>query len=275
MSLLLQALQKAAKNRESSCTGAGRRGGSEPAAAARADRAARRRPPSSLEAARRGESRASRSSRIEEEDLFEPEELAAAPLLEPLAERFEPFATPSASSAQAATILRASETPTTGLGRLGARSPRAHLRRGWPACSWCFTAPTSISSFSIQQSLRGDLLSKPLAAQTPPPPDSADHAAAAHRRRTRHHTEPAAAAAPPAPATSGYAHASAYVARPPPRPRTPAASKPAPACTGDRNAEGPEAGAAPRCSGQPARTGHACAGNLRSPPSFCRCSPTA
>jgi hypothetical protein len=106
MSLLLQALQKAAKNRE---TGAPTPDavGSEPPEPERVESTL----PVELSVETPAEEKPSEPGlALEEEDLFEAEELAPATA----AERFEPFATPSASSAQAATILRASEMQTAG-----------------------------------------------------------------------------------------------------------------------------------------------------------------
>src|SRR6266850_1161429 len=99
MSLLLQALQKAAKNREGGAPAPEPTGGEQPPEPEHSESAL----PAELSVETPLEERpGERGLALEEEDLFEPEELAAAPATE----RFEPFATPSASSAQAATILR-------------------------------------------------------------------------------------------------------------------------------------------------------------------------
>jgi Tfp pilus assembly protein PilF len=181
MSLLLQALQKAAKNRESSAPAPtvepSPRPPSEPIELS----------PSSLgtEALPAEAALSEPELAIEEEDIFEPEELAAQ--LEPQAERFEPFASAAPDSARAASILRATETPTAG---------RLDWVRDHPVHTFAALAGVFMVFYGIYvylqlfhpALLRGDFLSKPFAAQTPPP-------------LTQPITPPpAAAATPPAPA---------------------------------------------------------------------------
>src|SRR5689334_3782282 len=110
MSLLLQALQKAAKNREAGATPVELpASASEPPAAESLEP-----PPAILPAAFAVEAQpegrpAEPELTLAEEDLFEPEEVPGE-----AAERFEPFgpAPAAASPADAAAILRAGETPT-------------------------------------------------------------------------------------------------------------------------------------------------------------------
>src|SRR5262249_12380025 len=116
MSLLLQALQKAAKNRE------GATPTPEPVEVepARPEPVERPLPGEPLERVVPGETLEAKPPRVdklkepelalEEEELFEPEEIPPAPA----SEQFEPFAAPAPSAAQAATILRASEEQTAG-----------------------------------------------------------------------------------------------------------------------------------------------------------------
>jgi Flp pilus assembly protein TadD len=110
MSLLLQALQKAAKNRESGMAPV-----EEPAAPSSPSPPPTLEPPAAilpsafaLDATKDTRSREPELT-LAEEDLFEPDE----PLPDDTAQRFEPFGTsPAASPADAAAILRASETPS-------------------------------------------------------------------------------------------------------------------------------------------------------------------
>jgi Tfp pilus assembly protein PilF len=159
MSLLLQALQKAAKNRETVAptsepveTEPSRPEPAESALAADLSvEAAPVQKPSEPELA------------LEDEELFGPDEIAPATATE----RFEPFAAPSPSSVQAATILRASETQTAGW---------VDWVRDHPVHTFAMVAGVFMVFYGTYvylqlfhpALLRGDFLSSPLAAKTPP-----------------------------------------------------------------------------------------------------------
>ena len=210
MSLLLQALQKAAKNRESSAPA--------PATEVPASPPSQPEPveltpsPSfSLESAPAEEMPRGPELAIEEEDIFEPEELAAAPLLEPQAERFEPFASSAPESARAASILRATEAPTSG--RLDwIRDHPVHTFAAVAGVFMVFYGAYVYLQLFHPALLRGDFLSKPFAAQTPPPPAQPIKPVPA----------PVAEATPPAPAP-----ASQTLPGPTPAAGSPAAGAPA------------------------------------------------
>jgi Tfp pilus assembly protein PilF len=168
MSLLLQALQKAAKNRESSAPAPAAEAAPSPPPLQPEPIELTPSPSFSLESAPTQEIPSEPELAIEEEDIFEPEELAASPLLEPQAERFEPFASSAPESARAASILRATETPTTG---------RLDWIRDHPVHTFAALAGVFMVFYGVYvylqlfhpALLRGDFLSKPFAAQTPPP----------------------------------------------------------------------------------------------------------
>ncbi len=161
MSLLLQALQKAAKNRETGAPAPDAVGG-EPPEPERAEST----PQVELSVETPTEEKPSEPGlALEEEDLFEPDELAPAAA----AERFEPFATPSASSAQAATILRASEPQTAGWVDW-VRDHPVHTFAALAGVFMLFYGTYVYLQLFHPAVLRGDFLSKPLAASTPPPP---------------------------------------------------------------------------------------------------------
>jgi Tfp pilus assembly protein PilF len=149
---------------------------------------------------------------LEEEDLFEAEELAAAPV----SERFEPFATPSASSAQAATIMRASDTQTTGWVDW-VRDHPVHTFAGLAGVFAVFYGGYLYLQLFHPAVLRGELWSKTLTANAPPP--QAQPVAPPPAPPPAVDT---AAAAPPAGQATGGAPAPGVAAA------TPASAKPAP-----------------------------------------------
>jgi len=161
MSLLLQALQKAAKNREAGAP-APDAVDSEPSEPERAETTL----PTELTVETPTEDKPSEPGlALEEEDLFEPDELAQATATE----RFEPFAAPSAStSAQAATILRASEPQTTGWVDW-VRDHPVHTFAGAAGVFAVFYGTYFVLQMFYPQVLRGEFFAKPLAATTPPP----------------------------------------------------------------------------------------------------------
>ena len=188
MSLLLQALQKAAKNRESSAP--------QPEAPPMppAPEPVMSELPSTF--ALEDDVKDELGPRepelsLEDEDFFEPEEVAPPPTP---AERFEPFAGP-ASSASAASILRASETPTSGWIDW-VRDRPVHSFAAVAGVFMLFYGSYVYLQLFHPAILRGDFLSKPLASTTPPPP-------------TQPITPPPAApsAAAPAPETAAVAGA--------------------------------------------------------------------
>ncbi|HTO44837.1 MAG TPA: tetratricopeptide repeat protein [Burkholderiales bacterium] len=160
MSLLLQALQKAAKNRE----------GAAPTPEPVEIEPARPDPveqapiepieptPSPVEKLTEPE------LTLEEEELFEPGEIAPAPA----AEQFEPFAAPAPSAAQAATILRANEAQTAGW---------IDWVRDRPVHTFAMLAGVFLVFYGVYvylqlnhpALLRGDFLSSPLTAKAPAP----------------------------------------------------------------------------------------------------------
>jgi Tfp pilus assembly protein PilF len=161
MSLLLQALQKAAKNRETGVPAPDPAAAEQPPEAEHTESAILAEP---AVATPLEEKPGERELALEEEDLFEPEELAAAPATE----RFEPFATPSASSAQAATILRASDTQTTGWVDW-VRDHPVHTFAGLAGVFAIFYGTYLWLQLYHPAVLRGELWSKPLTANAPPP----------------------------------------------------------------------------------------------------------
>ncbi|HTS54373.1 MAG TPA: tetratricopeptide repeat protein [Burkholderiales bacterium] len=120
--------------------------------------------------------------------MFEPDELAPAPATE----RFEPFAAPTPSSTQAATILRATEAQTVGW---------VDWVRDHPVHTFAMVAGVFMVFYGTYvylqlfhpAVLRGDFLSSPLAAKAPPPPTQ----------------QPLAPPPAPAPAVAGTAQAPA------------------------------------------------------------------
>ena len=161
MSLLLQALQKAAKNREGGAPAPEPTGAEQPPEPEQSESAA----PAELSVETPlEEKQGEHGLALEEEDLFEPEELAAAPATE----RFEPFATPSASSAQAATILRASDVKTTSWVDW-VRDHPVHTFAGLAGVFAVFYGAYLYLQLFHPAVLRGELWSKPLTANAPPP----------------------------------------------------------------------------------------------------------
>jgi tetratricopeptide (TPR) repeat protein len=214
MSLLLQALQKAAKNRESVTP--------QPEAPVPppAPEPAVSELPSSFELEEElGDELAPSEPELslDDEDLFEPEEVPPPPAP---AERFDPFAAP-ASSASAASILRASETPTAGWIDW-VRDRPVHAFAAVAGLFMLFYGVYVYLQLFHPAVLRGDFLSRPLAATTPPPP-------------ARPITPPPSAAAPvPAPAPApeaapiaATAGGSALPSAAAPSAATPAAGPPA------------------------------------------------
>ena len=161
MSLLLQALQKAAKNREGGAAAAEPTGGEQPPESEQSQSAL----PAELSVETPlEETPGEQGLALEEEDLFEPEELAATPATE----RFEPFATPSASSAQAATILRASDIKNTSWVDW-VRDHPVHTFAGLAGVFAVFYGAYLYLQLFHPAVLRGELWSKPLTANAPPP----------------------------------------------------------------------------------------------------------
>jgi cytochrome c-type biogenesis protein CcmH/NrfG len=169
MSLLLQALQKAAKNRESTAPAAPAEAPSRPLQPGPVEIVM----PSSFSVEPAVEEPPKeRELSLEEEDLFEPEQLSISPATEHAAERFEPFAAPGASSAQASSILRATGTPTAGWVDW-VRDHPVHTFAGAAGVFAVFYTIYLCLQLFYPGVLRGDFLSKPLTAQTPPPPPQA------------------------------------------------------------------------------------------------------
>ena len=161
MSLLLQALQKAAKNRE----------GAAPTPEPVEVEPARSEPVEQIAPAEPAEPMPPPVQKLKEpelaleEELFEAEEeVAPAPASEP----FEPFAAPAPSAAQAATILRASEEQTAGW---------IDWVRDRPVHTFAMLAGVFLLFYGVYvylqlfhpALLRGDFLSSPLTAKAPPP----------------------------------------------------------------------------------------------------------
>jgi Tfp pilus assembly protein PilF len=160
MSLLLQALQKAAKNRESTAPAA-----EAPAAPSPPERTETGFP-TALSLETESEDRDSEPELALEEDLFEPEEAPPSST----AERFEPYATPAASSVQAASIVRAGHTRTAGWTDWVSDHP-VHTFAAAAGVFMVFYGAYVYLQLFHPALLRGDLLSSaPLAAKTPPPP---------------------------------------------------------------------------------------------------------
>jgi hypothetical protein len=163
MSLLLQALQKAAKNRETGAPAPETAGTEQPPEPEQTESTL----PAELNVETALEEKpGERGLALQEEDLFEPEELTAAPAA---TERFEPFATPSASSAHAATILRASDAQTTGWTDW-VRDHPVHTFAGLAGVFAVFYGAYLYLQLFHPAVLRGELWSKPLTSNAPPPP---------------------------------------------------------------------------------------------------------
>ncbi|HXX09989.1 MAG TPA: tetratricopeptide repeat protein [Burkholderiales bacterium] len=235
MSLLLQALQKAAKNRE----------GAAPTPEPVEIEPARPEPveqapvepieptPSQVEKLKEPE------LTLEEEELFEPEEIAPTPA----AEQFEPFAAPAPSAAQAATILRANEAQTAGW---------IDWVRDRPVHTFAVLAGVFLVFYGVYvylqlnhpALLRGDFLSSPLTAKAPAPqaqpvnqPVPAPAPPPAPALATPAQPAPApAATATPSPATTTAAPPTTIAGIP-----QPAQSRPAKAAQPDRTMRAPAA----------------------------------
>ncbi len=259
MSLLLQALQKAAKNRETGAPAPDATGSEQqPPEPERAESVL----PAELSVETPPEEKpGERGLALEEEDLFEPEELAAAPVTE----RFEPFAKPSASSAQAATILRASDTRTTGWVDW-VRDHPVHTFAGLAGVFAVFYGGYLYLQLFHPAVLRGELWSKPLTANAPPP-------------------QPQPVAPPPAPPpavdTAAAPPATGQTTSSPPVPgvatATPLAAKPVPSAPTNAIAGMPSAATkAPRAARgeSPARRPEAAPSNFRKSPDDSLGSPT-
>jgi tetratricopeptide (TPR) repeat protein len=174
MSLLLQALQKAARNRE---TGAA---ADETAAAAPQEPTFELEPEAAPSAEPPPEEQQEELT-LAEEDLFEPE-MAPEPLPEPEPEPLRPGqrrdrpATPfagmgGASSAYAATVLRASEARSTSW-LDWVRDRPVHAFAAFAAIFLVFYGGYVYLQIFHPAVLRGNFLSKPLTAKSPPPPPS-------------------------------------------------------------------------------------------------------
>lgn len=169
MSLLLQALQKAAKNREGAAS-TPEPVEVEPARPEATERSVpaqpveRLVPPEVVEPTPPVDKLKEPELALEEEELFEPEEIAPAPA----SEQFEPFAAPAPSAAQAATILRAGEEQTVGW---------IDWVRDRPVHTFAMLAGVFLVFYGVYvylqlnhpALLRGDFLSSPLTAKAPPP----------------------------------------------------------------------------------------------------------
>jgi tetratricopeptide (TPR) repeat protein len=160
MSLLLQALQKAAKNREGAAPTPEpvevEPARPEPVEQAPAEPAEVTPPP--IERLKEP------ALALEEEELFEQEELAPAPA----SEQFEPFPAPAPSAAQAATILRASEEQTAGWIDW-VRDRPVHTFAMFAGVFLVFYGAYVYLQLFHPALLRGDFLSSPLTAKAPPP----------------------------------------------------------------------------------------------------------
>ena len=160
MSLLLQALQKAAKNREGVAPTPEpvevEPPRPEPAEQAPAEPVEA--PPPPVERLKEPE------LALEEEELFEPEEIAPAAA----SEQFEPFAAPAPSAAHAATILRASEEQTAGWIDW-VRDRPVHTFAMLAGVFLVFYGAYVYLQLFHPALLRGDFLSSPLTAKAPPP----------------------------------------------------------------------------------------------------------
>src|SRR5262245_6717871 len=202
MSLLQQALQKAAKNRE----GAAPTPESVDVEPARPEPVEQVAPAESVEPMPPPVQKLKEPELALEEELFEPEEeVAPAPASEP----FEPFAAPAPSAAQAATILRASEEQTAGW---------IDWVRDRPVHPFAVLAGVFLVFYGVYvylqlfhpALLRGDFLSSPLTAKAPPP-----------------QAQPVVQPAPPPAATTAPAPAPVTPAQPAP----PSAATPTPTAT--------------------------------------------
>ena len=211
MSLLLQALQKAAKNRETGTPAPADTAASEQAPEPELTDSALPSEPSvqtPLE-----EKPGEHGLALEEEDLFEAEELAAAPVTD----RFEPFAAPSASSAQAATILRANDIQTVGWVDW-VRDHPVHTFAGLAGVFAIFYGTYLYLQLFHPAVLRGELWSKPLTANAPPPQAQpvAPPAAPPPAVDTAPAVAPPASQATNGPSAPGGTTATALVAKPAP-----------------------------------------------------------
>jgi Tfp pilus assembly protein PilF len=165
MSLLLQALQKAAKNRETGAPEPESSGPTPPPEPAPAELPAA----FSLEQSQPNPASVGEPGlALAEEDLFEPEELppAAAP-----EEPFEPFQTSAAAptSAQAAMFVRAGETQTTSWVDW-ARDHPVHIFAAVSGVFLLFYGVYVYLQIFNPGILRGEFFSQELVAKTPPPP---------------------------------------------------------------------------------------------------------
>ncbi|MEO8628211.1 MAG: tetratricopeptide repeat protein [Betaproteobacteria bacterium] len=156
MSLLLQALQKAAKNRESNAPP------SEPSATLPAAEPVETVLPSifALDPTREIRNREPELA-LAEEDLFETDEL------DEVGERFEPFEPSPDLSDRAATVLRASESNRTGwLDRI--RDRPVHAFAGLAGVFGAMYGVYVYLQIAHPAMLRGEFFSKPIAVRTPP-----------------------------------------------------------------------------------------------------------
>ena len=163
MSLLLQALQKAAKNRE-----AGTAPVEEPpppAAPPMLEPPAAVLPPTFILEAKQQSSAPEPELALAEEDLFEADE----PLPTEPNQRFEPFgASPSPSPANAASILRASETPSAGWIDFLRDRPVWALGIG-AGVFLVFYGAYVYLQIAHPGILRGEFMRQPMAPKVPPP----------------------------------------------------------------------------------------------------------
>ena len=164
MSLLLQALQKAAKNRE----------GSGPEQEPVADLVSMQTEPFEPppETGRGAEPALSEFTLAEEEEMFEPEEPIRAieppPPIAPVARSRTSSLSPAPSSAQAATVLRASETRSAGALDWVRDRPVHALAIAGTIFGVFYGAYVYLQIFHPAV-LRGDFLKQPLQAKAPPP----------------------------------------------------------------------------------------------------------
>jgi len=242
MSLLLQALQKAAKNREGAAPTP------EPVEVepARSEPVEQAVPAEPVEPVQPPVEKLKEPELALEEELFEPEEIAPAPAGEP----FEPFAAPAPSAARAATILRASEEQTAGW---------IDWVRDRPVHTFAMLAGVFLVFYGVYvylqlfhpALLRGDFLSSPLTAKAPPP-----------------QAQPVIQPAPPPPAATP-----APVLVTPPQPVSPPAAGTAPSSTATAPAPPPPIAGMPQAAqgragkaAQPERTGRSPAATPRRTP---------
>lgn len=246
MSLLLQALQKAAKNRESAGTPV-----DEPAHAAPQAAPVSSDPPAiepglmppsailpasfAIEEEQRPRPKENELS-LAEDDLFEPEESVPEEALP--GERFEPFgAAPAASPADAAAVLRANEAAEASW--LDSLRERPVWALGFAAIIFLvgYAGYVYLQIFHPGL-LRGEFMRQPIAAKSPPPstmrplppapaqPSAAAQPAAPSKSGTTAQTVPSVAT--PSNATTGAVGTAGGSAQPPTPPKVEAV-KPAPA----------------------------------------------